>query len=192
MTSLFDILIFSLGMHIPPGPVNIISASLGKKKGFFDSVGFLIGAAIGSTVLAVILGLEHIDAFQDYPQLANIPKYIGSFYMIVAAFYMIFDVDFVFERGFGYKILDGFFIQWINPKSWICTLTGISKFNSNNETLLFYLVIEFLVICFGVALWSYAGELTSKAFSSDKQQKILNVILGLSLAAFTIHLFITV
>ncbi|MFK7827504.1 MAG: LysE family translocator [Oligoflexales bacterium] len=184
MASFFEIFIFSLAMCIPPGPINILSAAYGKKNGFLNSIGFMFGAAIGFSILATTLGMGQIRAIEDYPQIVEILKYLGSFYMIFLSVCIIFiGEEVVLEGGVRGRFFDGIFIQWINPKSWVSAISGVSRFNNSHESLAVFISIEFVMCCIGIAVWAYAGERISQVFSSPSQQKVLNVVLAISLAS---------
>ena len=188
MIHVVEMFIYSLSNRIPPGPVNILSASYGKKYGFLNSVSFLYGAAVGSVILTFVLGMGDINSEQDFPKFANLLKYFGGFYMIYIAISMlVHGEETTLESCVEGKFTQGVLIQWVNPKTWAIAALGLSKFGCSNESLLIYLSIEFVIACLGIAIWAFIGEQISKFFSSSWQQKMLNAFLGIALAASAIH-----
>lgn len=189
MMPLSQMFIFSLVMSLMPGPTNIISASYGKKNGLMPSLGFIAGAAVGFSSLAITLGVGLIRAVEDFPQLMQFLKFVGSVYMIFLSACMVFyDEEAVLAGGIKGKFFDGIFIQWVNPRCWISALLAVSKFSSSQETLAVFVVIDLVVDCICIALWAYAGEQISRMLSSPAQQKVLNGTLGIALGLVAMHI----
>lgn len=181
--------IFSLVMSILPGPTNILSASYGKKNGLLNSIGFIVGAAVGFSILAITVGLGLIKGIENFPLLLDFVKYIGSIYMLlISVCLFFFDEKTALAGGVKGRFLDGFFIQWVNPKSWVSAVIGVSRFSDSFDSLAIFVLVELVVGCLCIAIWAYVGEQISKVLSSPKQQKILDGILGVSLATATLHI----
>ncbi|MFK7823460.1 MAG: LysE family translocator [Oligoflexales bacterium] len=186
MTPLFEIFIHSLVLCSIPGPINILSALFGKKKGLSNSLGFIAGASLGFSCLVITVGTGLVKAIDDYPQLINLLKYVGGLYIIFISVCMVFLDEEELTGCIKCKFFDGFFIQWINVKSWIWALFVASSFSNIRGPLIIFASIEFIVEFICLILWAYAGEQIAKIWSSPRQQKIFDTILAISLATIAI------
>lgn len=57
MTLIIAMSLFALSMSISPGPVNLITFSSGLNYGFLPSLPFVAGAALGFTLLLVVVAI---------------------------------------------------------------------------------------------------------------------------------------
>ena len=186
----FEIFIYSVLWYILPGPINILSAAHGKKKGLVNSFGFVTGASLAFAFLAVTVVMVRDTAIEDFPQIIVLLKYVGSFYLLFISYCMVFLDDEALIIWFKGTFFDGILIQWVNPKSWICALFVSSRFSNIEESLMLYGVIQFVAELVCLSVWVYAGELISRKWSSPKQQDILDISLAISLAGVAIFLLI--
>ena len=188
MIPLFEMFAFVFLMSISPGPTNILSASYGKSKGFLNSLGFVTGAAIGFSGLAITIYMGLDKGIQDFPQLLTLLKYVGSIYIILLATCMVFfSEEIALGGGIKGRFLEGIFIQWVNPKSWISALSGVSYFAKTQETFAIFVTTEMIVGWVGIAFWAYTGEYISQILSTPAQQKFFSGALGISLAVVAIQ-----
>ena len=76
--------------------------------------------------------------------------------------------------------LQGFLLQWLNPKAWIACLAGTSLFsvpNSSHEFLLFSF-IYFLVCYLSLFTWSVLGHKAATLLNSKFKLKLFNYLMG--------------
>jgi len=83
----------------------------------------------------------------------------------------------------------GVALQWLNPKAWIASLSGISAFEATLGNGLLAFAGLYLVLCFGsVALWAYAGARVSNLLQDDGVLRWCNRLLGVLLIGVAFYL----
>ena len=183
-------ILFSSLAHILPGPANILCAYQARNSRVIDLLGFIVGVAVSSTILASALIFGHFDE-QRYSQSLRIPKVAGGCYMLVVA-YCIFSNKLVFEKGFFCRLKKGFIYQWVNPMVWIYMIMGLAKFySSKDHGIALYLSIELLFVSLGAFVYSFLGHFISKRFSSKNHERIVASLLGGALFLVSIYIIIT-
>jgi threonine/homoserine/homoserine lactone efflux protein len=86
--------------------------------------------------------------------------------------------------------LHGAALQWLNPKAWIASFSGISAFEATPDNGLYPFAALYLVICFlSVAVWAFAGERVSELVGDPVVMNWLNRLLGALLVAVAAYLF---
>jgi threonine/homoserine/homoserine lactone efflux protein len=180
MSLIIAMSLFALSMSVSPGPVNLVTFSSGLNYGFRPSLPFVAGAALGFTLLLVVVGLGLGQLIALSPLLMQVLTYAGT----------------AFISYMGYKIatahpelpgaperqphfLQGAALQWLNPKAWIASLSGISAFEATLENGLIVFASLYLVICFcSVALWAFAGARISGILQDKRHLQWCNRAMG--------------
>ncbi len=78
------------------------------------------------------------------------------------------------------KFYQGFLLQWLNPKAWIASLSGISMFKANDNLFIFVL-IYFIVCYLCLSFWGYLGLYFTRFLNTDVKLKVFNISMGLIL-----------
>ena len=190
MSLIIAMCLFALSMSVSPGPVNLVTFSSGLNYGFLPSLPFVAGAASGFTLLLVVVGLGLGEIIALNPVLLEVLAYAGTAFIC----YM------------GYKIatahpelpeaperqphfFQGAALQWLNPKAWIASLSGVSAFEATPGNGLFVFAGLYLVICFfSVAVWAFAGARLSELLGDKNNLQRFNRVMGGLLIIIAIYL----
>jgi threonine/homoserine/homoserine lactone efflux protein len=78
MSLIIAMSLFALSMSVSPGPVNLVTFSSGLNYGFLPSLPFVAGAALGFTLLLVVVGLGLGEIVALSPVLMQLLAYAGT------------------------------------------------------------------------------------------------------------------
>ncbi|MCG3671922.1 LysE family translocator [Aliarcobacter butzleri] len=168
---------------ITPGPNNILILSTVNNHGVQKALKFCYGSILAFGILLVLSVVLNSYLNSLLPNILFVMQIIGSIYMLYLA-YLIFNMNGVIKdkKGFAtFKV--GFFMQFINPKGVVFSLTIFPSFvmpyySSIDELLLFALGVTFIgAISF--FSWVMAGSLL-KTFL-EKYQRFANIVMSLFL-----------
>jgi threonine/homoserine/homoserine lactone efflux protein len=188
---IFATIFYAFSMSITPGPTNIIMMSTGLNYGFKSTLAFATGATVGFISLVLIVALGFGEVMTENDELMQILSYIGAMLIAYMGYQIAFPVRNVEETEYARpSFLQGALLQWINPKSWIACLAGVSGFNLavGGERLLVY-VIFYMIVGYGCVLaWGLAGSKISVFLKDYKKLRLFNFIMGGSLLLVAIYL----
>ncbi len=193
MSLIIAMSIFSLSMSISPGPVNFIALASGVNYGFWRSFPFVSGATIGFILLLFLIGIGMGSLSSGYSQLLGYLSYVGCTFI----FYMgvkVFSMDAAPIQGSKRKkipsFIQGFSMQWLNPKAWMACLAGSSAFNvyESKETLLLFISVYFAICYLGISCWSLLGDKMSIWLNTQHRISIFNKFMGVALCMVAIYL----
>jgi len=76
--------------------------------------------------------------------------------------------------------MQGFLLQWLNPKAWIACVAGSSLFSvpENKEVFLTFSLVYFFVCYFSLFSWSVLGDKVKFFLSSESRLKLFNQLMG--------------
>ncbi len=184
-------ILYAFSMSITPGPTNIIMMSTGVNHGFKSTLPFATGAAFGFSALVVIVALGFGEAIAENQNLMQILSYVGA--MLIA--YMGYQIAFPGENEEATEeakpsFIQGAILQWINPKSWIACLAGVSAFNLaiGGERLFVYMIFYMVVGYSCVLAWGFAGSKISRFLQDETRLRLFNFGMGGSLLLVAIYL----
>lgn len=194
MSVILAMSLFSLSMSISPGPVNFITLSTGVNHGLRSAVPFVSGATIGFTLLLFLIGLGLGQLAADYGAFLDLLGYGGSA-LICYMGYKIATSDPAIEmrKETAPSFLQGFLLQWLNPKAWAACLAGVSAFDlaGAHGRLALFVGLYFVICYFGIGFWAVIGDRIHLVFSSDRSLKLFNVFMGMALIFVAIYLVTT-
>lgn len=170
---------FSLTMSITPGPVNLMILSSGINHGFKKTFSFVSGATIGFTLLLSFLAFGFSSVLSSNTMFMSILEIIGSSFII----YMGYKISqssssLEIKNNKELKFYEGFLLQWLNPKAWIASISGIIMFQNSNFELLIFILMYFFICYFSLSFWSALGQKTTKYLNTEKRLKIFNYFMG--------------
>ncbi|ENW83228.1 hypothetical protein F909_00820 [Acinetobacter sp. ANC 3929] len=194
LSIILSMFIFSFSMSISPGPINITILSSSLIHGFRKTFPFISGATIGFTLLLIFLGFGFNQIISHYPFFFTLIECIGILFIFYIGQKIIFStprVD-VSNNISLTNFMDGFLLQWLNPKAWIACLSGISLFSSpeSYHPLLLFIVIYFITCYICLILWGISGQTLAKVLTRPHQIKIMNTAMGGSLIMLSIYMLI--
>jgi len=190
MSLIIAMSLFALSMSISPGPVNLVTFSSGLNFGFLPSLPFVAGAALGFTLLLVVVGLGLGEIVALSPLLMQVLAYAGTAFIC----YMGYKIATAHPELPGSPerqphFFQGAALQWLNPKAWIASLSGISAFEATPGNGLFVFASLYLVICFfSVAVWAFAGARVSELLRDRSNLQWCNRVMGGLLIIVAIYL----
>ena len=180
MPLLLAMCLFALSMSISPGPVNLICLSTGVNHGPRRALPFVSGATIGFSLLLALVGLG-IGVLAEHQQLLDLLGFVGAGFIGYIGI-KIATSDSILEpvRATQPGFVQGFLLQWLNPKAWIACLSGVSAFNlAGNYPQLTLFVALYFVICYAsIASWALVGGHLGKMIDTPPRLRIFNRLTG--------------
>ena len=181
MSLLIAMFSFSLAMSISPGPVNMVIVSSGASYGIRKTFSFVSGATIGFTLLLLFLGLGFYKVIELYPSILKYLAIAGSLFIIymgclIASSKPELDIKEQKQPTF----IQGFLLQWLNPKAWIACVAGVSLFSvpDSNQLFLTFSLVYFLTCYFSLFSWSVLGNKVTILLNSEFRLKVFNQLMG--------------
>ncbi|NMH63688.1 LysE family translocator [Shewanella salipaludis] len=173
--------LFCATMTMTPGPNNILLASSGANFGIRRSVPHVLGIRLGSTSLhlAILLGLGAL--FEAWPLLHQLLKY-GSvaylLYLVIKIVTLPVAASGAPEDASPMSLREAALFQWVNPKSWMTTITLCSAFTLGGDGYWASAVLGLLVfnlIGFPAGFtWVMIGAAISKKLNTVRRRRHFN------------------
>jgi threonine/homoserine/homoserine lactone efflux protein len=181
MPLLLTMVSFSLAMSISPGPVNIIILSSGANYGIRKTFSFVSGATIGFTLLLLFIGLGFFKIIELYPSFLKYLAIAGSLFIVYMGYLVATSKsELTVTKNKKPTFIQGFLLQWLNPKAWIACVAGVSLFSDPNNHLGFltFSLIYFLVCYASLFSWSLLGGKVTILLNSKAKLDIFNQLMG--------------
>ena len=192
MTILLSMAAFALASSISPGPVNVVALSAGAQHGFSASMRHVSGATVGFTVLLLFIGLGLHELLARYGALIGIVKWAGMGFLLYMAYKLAVDDG---QLGAGKptrrpSFAEGAALQWLNPKAWLASLTGMGVYAADGDGhLVWQFAALYFVICYvSIASWAYAGTFLRKYVQEPQRVRRFNRVMATLLAASALYL----
>ncbi|MCE8038550.1 MULTISPECIES: LysE family translocator [unclassified Halomonas] len=185
---------FALAASISPGPVNLVCLSSGTRYPLSQGLVFVTGATLGFIVLFVAVGLGLYSALALVPGLTQALRWAGVAFLLYLSWRLFRDDGRLPEneaqRAPGF--MTGALMQWLNPKAWLASASGIGAYTSGsdlNQVLLFAAL--YLPICWlSLGSWVYAGAFLRRYVHRPTVLVTINRTLALLLAASCLYLLL--
>lgn len=185
---------FALAASISPGPVNLVCLSSGTRYPVSRGLIFVTGATLGFIALFIAVGLGLYSLLTMVPILEALLRWGGVAFLLYLSIKLALDSGQLPETGvdkapgFG----TGAIMQWLNPKAWLASASGIGAYtsaNDLNQILLFASL--YLPICWlSLACWVYAGAFLRRYVQRPVVLMAINRTLALLLAISCLYLVI--
>jgi len=172
---------FSLAMSISPGPVNMVIVSSGASYGVRKTFSFVSGGTIGFTSLLLFIGLGFNNVIDWYPSFLKYLAIAGSLFIVYMGYLIASSKpELVIKKQKVPTFMQGFLLQWLNPKAWIASVAGVSLFSApnNNQVFLTFALIYFLVCYLSLFSWSVLGDKVTVFLNSQLRLKLFNLFMG--------------
>ena len=172
---------------ITPGPGVLSTAGFGAAYGFKQSLRYVFGLFLGTNLvfLAVASGLIAV--------LLSVPS-LRIFLLVLSTCYLLYLASKIALAGSNIAfikakappgIASGVLLQAINPKAYVVNTTFVSGFAFYQSSFAIELIIKFLIInSIWIPLhflWLYAGTVLHELNLSNKNQRIINLMLSFSM-----------
>lgn len=184
---------FSLSMSISPGPVNMAIASSGANHGVWRTLPFVSGATLGFTALLLAVGqalhwmTREVTAVLPYLGCAGALFIAWVGWKIASS-----DADLRSEASQAPGFLQGWLLQWLNPKAWIACASGAALFSDPAAPSSFFLFAAiYCVVCYlSLGAWAALGHQASFLLTSRRRVRLFNLCMGGMLFGCAVYLFV--
>jgi threonine/homoserine/homoserine lactone efflux protein len=181
MSLLIAMISFSLAMSISPGPVNMVIVSSGASYGIRKTFSFVSGATIGFTLLLLFIGLGFYEIIGFYPNFLKYVAVAGSLFIIYMGYLLASSKpELDIKKQKLPTFIQGFLLQWLNPKAWIACVAGVSLFSVPEDSGVFltFAFVYFIVCYLALFSWSILGDKVTIFLNSEFRLKAFNVLMG--------------
>ena len=186
---LLSLLIFVFVATMSPGGATALAMASGMQFGVGRSLALIMGLAFGLAILAGAAALGLSTVILASPKISLVLKLAGSGYLLWLA-WLIANAPTNQNTDAGQAPLTmtkGLLLMWLNPKAWAMTLSASASFVFTELSILWNGVIfcgVFLVAAsISLLLWSFVGKTTSKLIKSPRQWRMVNITMGVLIAA---------
>ncbi|WP_339531355.1 LysE family translocator [Pseudomonas mucidolens] len=194
MSLIMSMAAFALATSITPGPVNVVALSSGARFGFAASQKHVAGAALGFTLLLLLIGLGLHELLVRWPVLAQGIQWGGVAFLLYMAYKLAMDDGRLDAQGSAVapSILYGAIMQWLNPKAWLACVAGMGLFAAQGEaTRVWQLAAVYLVVCYlSVACWAYVGTFLRRYLGNARGMRLFNRAMALLLVISVAYLLL--
>ncbi|MBC8731588.1 LysE family translocator [Paraburkholderia sp. UCT2] len=189
MTSILPLLLFVAVATVTPGGATTLAAASGARFGFVRSIPLMLGIAMGLALLAALAALGLGGLLLTLPSLQTAVRTLGSAYLLWLAWRIARSGPPNASNGpvRPVSLVNGFLLLWLNPKGWAMTVGAAASFallaNNPNRLAMLLGAAFGVTACASLALWCALGVLFARLFRTPRHWRILNLAMGLLLAA---------
>jgi len=194
MSLILPMCAFALAASISPGPVNLVCLSSGTRYPIATGLTFVTGATLSFIVLFIAVGLGLYSLLTIVPGLQSMLRWAGIAFLLYLSIKLALDSGQLPDAGSKKApgFITGALMQWLNPKAWLASASGIGAFtnaNDLNQVLLFAAL--YLPICWlSLACWVYAGAFLRRYVQKPVILMTINRTLALLLAGSCVYLLV--
>lgn len=195
LEAILPLVLFALVATSTPGMATTLSTASGAQFGFRRSVPLMAGSAAGLATVAAAGAAGLAGLLAAVPSLQLAMKIAGSLYLVWLAVKIgrsgppNLDVAMASPNSF----LGGAGLQWMNPKGWAMGLGAAASFaalaDGPLQLALLLGAVFGLAAAVSLSLWCVAGTLLARLLRTERQWRVLNIALGLLLAASIIPMW---
>lgn len=197
MPDLFvSLLAFAIVSTITPGGATTLATASGAQFGFVRSLPLLGGIACGLASLIGLVGGGLGAVVISLPQLQVALRLVGTAYLLWLAWTigrLGAPSSTAGTAATSMGFVRGLLLLWLNPKAWTMAIAAASAYAGLSASPLHLALL--LGMIFGLAatvsltLWCMGGQWLSRTLKTDRQWRIVNISLGLLLAASVIPMW---
>ena len=192
---ILPLLLFVAAATFSPGGATTLATASGANYGYRRSLPLIGGIATGLASMAALAALGLAALLLAAPTLQLGMKAAGSAYLIWLAWQTA-------QRGPPHAtataapvgFLAGLWMLWHNPKAWAMTAGAAASFATlvpGPERLSMLLGAVFGTSAIvSLSLWCIAGLVLARLLRSDTQWRVLNIVLGVGLAASVVPVWL--
>ena len=177
---------------VTPGPGVLSTAGFGAAYGFKKSLRYVFGLFLGTNLVffAVATGLIAI--------LLSIPS-LRIFLLIFSTCYLFYLASKIALAGSNIAfvkaksppgVISGILLQAINPKAYVVNTTFVSGFAFYQSSFAVELITKFFIMnSIWIPLhllWLYVGTVLHELNLSNRNQKIINIMMSISMVAVVV------
>jgi threonine/homoserine/homoserine lactone efflux protein len=178
------LLLFAVVVVFTPGANNVLAATSGAQVGLRASAPLLLGLGLGVVSLVVVTAVALGFLVRSAPDLQTVLKVVGTAYLVWLAVRIARSgrppVDGPARAAFTFRT--GLLVSWLNPKTWllgVSVASGYSALSADPVVLAAVLGAVFTaVVGPNLVVWCQAGHLVAERLRSDRQWRVLNLVLA--------------
>lgn len=186
---------FTLAASISPGPVNLVCLSSGTHYPIAKGLIFVTGATLGFIALFIGVGAGLYSLLTTVPLLEELLRWAGIAFLLYLSIKLAMDDGTLPEQATPKPpgFMTGALMQWLNPKAWIASASGIGAYTSDNDlTQIAMFAALYLPICWlSLASWVYAGAFLKRYIQIPRLLVAINRLLAVLLAVSCLYLLFT-
>jgi len=189
-----SMMLFALIGAISPGPVNIIATGTAASFGFKRTLPHVIGATLAYTLIVFLAGIGLSQLLFAFPSLSQVLQVCGSAFLLYMAYKIVSapvqSMEDESQKQSPPSLLQGALSQWLNPKAWLVSMSGVAVFvNVNNPYYLYLLafcLVSFFMCFIGIGSWALMGDVIRRFLSNAKQQVLFNRLMAILLVILVV------
>ncbi|MEO9275120.1 LysE family translocator [Marinomonas sp. 5E14-1] len=177
---------FALAASLSPGPVNLLSLSGSARYGTRVGLIYITGATLGFIALFLLIGFGLGFLVDQLDWITQALQWFGIAFLLYLSYQLFMDNG---DLNSGSSdnaptFMTGAIMQWLNPKAWLASLSGISAYIPNAETTEIVVFASlYLPICWlSLSVWVWIGKALGQFFKSPRKMRLLNKSLAILLA----------
>ena len=174
---------------ITPGPGVLSTAGFGAAYGFKQSLRYVFGLFLGTNLVFLAVASGLIAVLLSFPSLRVFLLVLSTCYLLYLASKIALagsNIAFIKAKA-PPGIASGVLLQAINPKAYVVNTTFVSGFAFYQSSFAIELIIKFFIInSIWIPLhflWLYGGTVLHELNLSNKNQRIINLMLSFSMIA---------
>ena len=174
---------------ITPGPGVLSTAGFGAAYGFKQSLRYVFGLFLGTNLVFLAVASGLIAVLLSVPSLRIFLLFLSTCYLFYLASKIALagsNIAFIKAKA-PPGITSGVLLQAINPKAYVVNTTFVSGFAFYQSSFAIELIIKFFIInAIWIPLhllWLYAGTVLHDLNLSNRNQRIINLMLSFSMIA---------
>lgn len=179
-----SMLAFTLVGSVAPGPVCVVTVSSAARAGMLRAMPYVLGASLGYALMVLLLGLGLLGSLAQSPAVLQGLAWVGAVYLLYLA-WRIARAEPGLPRMANVTVPGfwaGALAQWLNPKAWLFSLSGLSMFVSNQaQPLAIFCILSLFVCLFGVGCWALLGHLLGGRLPGARAMRVFNLLMALLL-----------
>lgn len=185
---------FALAASISPGPVNLVCLSSGTRYPLSQGLVFVTGATLGFIALFIAVGLGLYSVLAVVPGLNEALRWAGVAFLLYLSVRLFRDDGRLPEgetrRAPGF--MAGALMQWLNPKAWLASASGIGAYTNGGDLQQVALFAAlYLPICWlSLGSWVYAGAFLRRYMHQPTVLIAINRTLAVLLTGSCVYLFL--
>ena len=172
---------------VTPGPGVLSTAGFGAAYGFKKSLKYVFGLFLGTNLVFLAVASGLIAILLSIPSLRVFLLFLSTCYLFYLASKIALagsNIAFI-KAKVPPGITSGVLLQTINPKAYVVNTTFVSGFAFYQSSFTIELIIKFFIInSIWIPLhllWLYAGTVLYELNLSNKNQRVINLMLSFSM-----------
>lgn len=184
-STLISMSLFALAASLSPGPVNLVGVSSGARYGIRTGLRFVTGATFGFVTLFLLIGFGLQQFIDLIPAALVYLKWAGVGFLLYVSYQLICDSGELSDQR-RHNVPTpwlGAVMQWLNPKAWLASISGIAAFTQPDEPSGVWIFAGlYLVICWlSLMVWVLLGAKMGDWLKTPSRIRLLNRILAAGL-----------